>query len=70
MPSLGLQLLFALACCQACAGGFTDIVLFGDSLSDDCTHGASTVVDEVLDTDQVPVLYVCFLRMLLLETAV
>ena len=54
MASLGLHLLFALACCHACAGAFTDIVLFGDSLSDDCTHGASDVVDEVLDTDQVP----------------
>ena len=65
MPSLVLQLLFAFACCQACAGGFTDIVLFGDSLSDDCTHGASYVVDEVLDTDQVSVWYVSYLRMLL-----
>ena len=60
MASLGLHLLFALACCHACAGAFTDIVLFGDSLSDDCTHGASDVVDEVLDTDQVPVWVACF----------
>ena len=53
MPSTSLHLLFAVACCQACAGAYTDIVLFGDSLSDDCTHGASQVVDEALSTDQV-----------------
>lgn len=36
-----------------CKSALTDIVLFGDSLSDDCSHGASTVVDGALGTDQV-----------------
>ena len=53
-PSIMLWLIvIAYACFPSCVGGFTDIVVFGDSLSDDCTHGASNVVDEVLETDQV-----------------
>lgn len=54
MPSGILRLLLAVAWYQICVRGFTDIVLFGDSLSDDCTHGASSTVDEALNTDQVP----------------
>ena len=35
------------------AGAISNIVAFGDSLTDDCTHGASALVDSVLDTNQV-----------------
>ncbi len=44
--------LVALALCLK-ADALTDIVAFGDSLTDDCTHGASALVDSVLDTNQV-----------------
>ena len=37
------------------AGAVSNIVAFGDSLTDDCTHGAAALVDSVLDTDQVSV---------------
>ncbi len=35
------------------ADAISNIVAFGDSLTDDCTHGASALVDSVLDTNQV-----------------
>ena len=35
------------------ADAIPNIVAFGDSLTDDCTHGASALVDSVLDTNQV-----------------
>ena len=35
------------------AHAFSGIVAFGDSLTDDCTMGASQVVDNALSTDQV-----------------
>ena len=53
MATIQRQILFSYAFYQVCAGTFTDIVLFGDSLSDDCTHGASSIVDGILHTDQV-----------------
>lgn len=34
----------------------TQIVAFGDSLTDDCTHGAKQVVDAALGTTAVPLL--------------
>ncbi len=37
------------------ADAVSNIVAFGDSLTDDCTHGASALVDSVLDTNQVSV---------------
>ncbi len=35
------------------ADAIANIVAFGDSLTDDCTHGASALVDSVLNTNQV-----------------
>ena len=45
-------LLVVLALCSH-ASAISDIVAFGDSLTDDCTFGASALVDSVLDTNLV-----------------
>ena len=46
-----VYIVLSTVCLQANA--FSDIVAFGDSLTDDCTMGASQVVDNALNTDQV-----------------
>ncbi len=51
----GLQLLTTLIALLSRTEAFRKLAVFGDSLSDDCTHGASRLVDELLDTDQVAV---------------
>ena len=51
-------------CLQASA--FSNIVAFGDSLTDDCTMGVSQFLDDALGSDQVrrPVLLSCMLHLL------
>lgn len=48
-----MQLLIALATLLTSISAFSSIAMFGDSLSDDCTHGASRLIDDFYDTDQV-----------------
>ena len=45
--------LLAVSALSIQAGAVSNIVAFGDSLTDDCTHGASALIDSVLDTNQV-----------------
>lgn len=54
-PEAGLQLLVTLTALLFRTEAFRNLAVFGDSLSDDCTHGASRLVDYLLDTDQVTV---------------
>ena len=51
----GLQLLTTVTALLSRSEAFKNLAVFGDSLSDDCTHGASQLVDDLLDTDQVTV---------------
>ena len=51
----GLQLLTTFVALLSRTSAFTNLAAFGDSLSDDCTYGASRLVDDLLDTDQVTV---------------
>lgn len=48
----GLQLLTTCIALLSRTEAFRNLAVFGDSLSDDCTHGASRLVDDLLDTDQ------------------
>lgn len=47
-----MQLLVAVATLLTGVRAFSKIAMFGDSLSDDCTHGASRLIDDFYDTDQ------------------
>lgn len=47
------MVLLAVSALSIQAGAVSNIVAFGDSLTDDCTHGASALIDSVLDTNQV-----------------
>lgn len=51
----GLQLLTTCIALLSRTEAFRNLAVFGDSLPDDCTHGASRLVDDLLDTHQVTV---------------
>lgn len=48
-----LTSLFVLSALALRANAFSSIVAFGDSLTDDCTLGISSVIDDAVDTNQV-----------------